>query len=140
MFCPVHSFMIDSFFTENNFYGIFQTFSDEGFERESIVLRGIPRKVGCYPLERRSPDLRINEIPSISYSLSGSDGDVLIGSYTLNPMHRDSNLIELTEIDTINRRVYDRLGASFVLRDTSINFLHPNFIRLFNPEIEATYE
>ena len=72
--------------------------------------------------------------------MSGSDGDVLIGSYTLNPMHRDSNLIELTEIDTINRRVYDRLGASFVLRDTSINFLHPNFIRLFNPEIEATYE
>ena len=134
------NFQIDSIFNTDNFTSGFETFSSAGFLRESISIRGIPRKVGCYPLERQSGFFR-NEIPSISYTLLGDDGNVLVGSYVLNPMHRDSNLIEITEIDTFNRKVYGRLGASFVLSALDgLDLIHPDFIRLFNCEIEATYE
>ena len=136
----IFSFGIDNFLSGDNFFAGFNTLSDEGFCRESIFLQVIPRKIGCYPLELSGSSFPRNEIPTISYTLLGDDGDVFIGSYSLNPVHRDSNLIEITEIDTINRKVYGRLAASFFLADTSINRLHPNFIRLFNCEIEATYE
>jgi len=135
----VSSFIVDRFFDTTNFILRFETFSNSGFIRESINISGIPRTIGCYSLETYSGFFR-NDFPFVSYTLWTGDGDAFIGSYTLNPIHRDSNLIEIIEIDTLDKKVFGKLAASFVRTDTMLNHIHPNFIRLFNCEFEATYE
>lgn len=115
----------------------FQTFSSKGFLRESFSLVPVTLSIGCYQIDTTSHE----EFTAVAgfYSIWTDDGDALEDYYRIDLETRNSNLLEITDVDNANRTLKGKFSVSFVISTAGgkNNPLSPDRVRFLNGSFEV---
>jgi len=111
-----------------------ETFSDDGFLRESLGFSEIPAEVGKYELGNFRP--LDDGIPGVGYCNIIDDGDVLGDCYVVDLTATD-NFVEVTYVDTLERIIRGKFTATFVIDLTGaykekIDPANPDKVKFWN--------
>ena len=114
-----------------SYFGIFlDTYTIEGFHRESVRFSDIYLKKGTYELRKKTTNIYDGYV-SAFYATLADDGDVLEDWYDLEEDAKD-NYLEVTAIDTVEQRVEGRFTGMFEVRQPKRNASNPDRVKFTN--------
>jgi len=105
------------------------TYSTEGYWRESISFSFIPISEGVFPINRVN-QMQTNKAVRANYVTLTADGDALEDFYILDTLAMD-NHIQVLRLDTINKEMEGIFTVSFVLEPgfPKLNPLNPDRLK-----------
>ena len=93
----------------------YDTFTSEGFWRESVTISEIKLEIGTYPIVGEVVDLNDGFVGA-SYTTLTSDGDVLENVYKL--VASEENMIIIESIDTVANITKGRFHLEFTIDES----------------------
>lgn len=118
----------------DHFYITATTFSQEAYIREDFFFAKVPKKIGLYRFNKNLNDLDGFVTPS--YARRGSDGDVTLVLLFHNTDYVETDFLELTKLDTVNRIITGRFDVHLT---DSLIFPFPVYLHLANGTFETKY-
>jgi hypothetical protein len=123
----------------DEFIGIYAgTFSEEGFERESILLNEIPVKKGVYPIKGSLRDIYDGFVGG-SYITLTDDGDAIDDVYLIDESAVGNQLV-IESVDTLTNIIRGNFTVSFRMDpdewDTR-NMINPIKVKFSNGVFEV---
>ena len=117
----------------------FNTYSQEGYLRESMTFIGISFEEGAQLILNDFTVVVDGEI-SATYATLQSDGDVVEDGYVLDQTME--NWLEIVHLDTVNGVVQGKFDISFVIstRFDKINPLNPDKVRFSDGSFDLEFE
>ncbi|MCC7506866.1 MAG: hypothetical protein IT259_16290 [Saprospiraceae bacterium] len=105
------------------------TYSNDGYWRESISFSFIPVTEGVFPINRVN-QMETNKAVRANYVTLAADGDVLEDYYILDTLAMD-NYIQVSRLDTLNQEMEGLFTVSFILEPgfPKLNPLNPDRLK-----------
>lgn len=126
----------DSFFLEMETNATNHT----GGHREILDFYFLPYELKCSEVDKANYEglFGLDYVQSSAFYMAGEDG-FLAGYKPVDDL-RNPNLIEITEIDEVNNKIYGRFSVSYEKTSTGSNPDFEEEFRLFNGEFEVAIE
>lgn len=111
------------------------TYTEDGYRRESLFLNEIPNTLGTYVLAEGFNFG--NSMANAIYSRMEGDGDAIGADYFPSG---SLNIVEITEIDTLAKQIKGRFNIHFKIASNWEGGKYPDEVWLENGEFDVHYE